>query len=577
MSIVQNRYLQWLNHPGLDPVLKSELQAISNNPTAIADRFYKDLDFGTAGLRGIIGAGTNRMNIYTIRKATQGLANYLTKVFSDNKSVVIAYDTRHMSREFALESALTLARNNIKVYLFNDVAATPILSYAIGYLKASAGIVITASHNPKEYNGYKVYWQYGGQIVDDLALAITEEIKNVGNELTIPAWTIEEADKANLLVWLYDDITKTYLDNVKKLIQRPEAIRQAAESLKIIYSPLHGTGNKPVLDLLDSVGFKKVYPVQEQTIPDSDFSTVTYPNPEEPAAYELALSLAHQVSAALVISTDPDADRIGIMAIDNQGEYQLINGNQLGALLIDYLLAARQEQGSIPSNGVIIKTIVTSSLGKDLADKYGVKTIDVLTGFKYIGEKIAQYEEDHTQTFLFGYEESFGFLAGDFVRDKDAVQISLLVCEMAAYYHNKQLSLLQRLEQLFQELGYYQEALVNINLTGIEGQEKIARIIDFWRKNPPSQINFIPVQTVTDYQLRTIYNLQDNTFTETNLPQANVLHYTLQDGSWLCIRPSGTEPKLKIYFGVKDVSSDAAINKLTQLKEDVLTQVNAID
>lgn len=576
MKETQSRYLHWLNNPNITPSLLTELQAIQNDPAEITDRFYKDLDFGTAGLRGIIGAGTNRMNIYTVRKATQGLANYINKLVSGDKSVVIAYDTRYMSREFALESALTLARNKIKAFLFREVTATPILSYAIGYLQASAGIVITASHNPKEYNGYKVYWSHGGQVVNELALAITNEIRQTGDELAIPAWTIEEAEQAGLLTWVDDDVYQSYLAKVNNLILRPELIRQETDSLKIVYTPLHGTGNKPVLDLLKTAGFQRVYPVNQQTSPDPEFTTVTYPNPEEPAAYELALAKAREISADLILSTDPDADRIGVMVKDNSSEYQLITGNQLGALLIDYILRARQEMGTIPANGVIIKTIVTSAMGSEIAAKYGVKTLDVLTGFKYIGEKIAQYEKDQSQTFLFGYEESYGFLAGDFVRDKDAVQICLLVCEMAAYYRTKQQSLLDRLDELYQELGYYKEDLLNINLAGIAGQEKIARIIESWRNNPPLAIGDTAVAIVADYHLGQIQKISENKISPTNLPQSNVLHYTLADDSWFCIRPSGTEPKLKIYFGVKDTTSEAAINKLNRLREDVLNRVNSI-
>ncbi len=573
----QERYFQWLNKKDLEPSLRAELQAVGDSTVGIVDRFYKELDFGTAGLRGIIGAGTNRMNIYTVRKATQGLANYLHKVCNGPKAVVIAYDTRYMSREFALESALTLARNRIKACLFSDIAPTPLLSYAVGYLQATAGIVITASHNPKEYNGYKVYWQHGGQIVDELARDITEEINLVGDELDLPTCCREKAEQAGLLIWLGNEINNSYLEKVKQLILRPGSIRQAADSLKIVYTPLHGTGGQPVLDLLTAAGFKNIFPVKEQLSPDPSFSTVECPNPEEPAAYRLALKLAGQVSADIIICSDPDADRLGVMAKDSNNGYKLITGNQLGALLVDYILSSRKESGILPADGVIIKTIVTSTMGSDLAARYGIKTIDVLTGFKYIGEKIAQFEREKSPTFLFGYEESFGFLAGDFVRDKDAVQISLLVCEMAAYYQNMNKTLLQRLEELYQELGYYQEELINIHMAGIKGQQKTSRILNYWRESSPSEISGLPVYSVADYQACFIRKIPANTVEETTLPRCNVLHYTLADGSWFCIRPSGTEPKLKIYFGVKDVSPAAASAKLSNLREAVLAKVKEIE
>lgn len=576
MNDYQTRYLHWLNSPTLDSNLRAELLAIGNNNDAIADRFYKELDFGTAGLRGIIGAGSNRMNIYTVRKATQGLANYIQQTWPGEKAVAIAYDTRFMSQEFALESALVLAHNKIKTYLFREVAPTPLLSFAVSHLQACAGIVVTASHNPQEYNGYKVYWSHGGQIVDELAEAITAQIKLVGDELAIPTLSKEEAEQANLLVWLKDDIYQAYLAQVRELILRKEVIQEKAQSVKIVYTPLHGTGRRPVMDLLSSVGFSQVYLVPEQAIPDPSFPTVKYPNPEEPAAYKLALELAHKVEADIIIGTDPDADRLGVMAKANTGDYQLITGNQLGALLVDYLLGSRQELGCLPANGVVIKTIVTSTMGSDIAAKYGIKSVNVLTGFKYIGEKIAQYEQDHSQTFLFGYEESYGFLAGDFVRDKDAVQISLLVAEMTAYYQTKQLTLLQRLEELFQKVGYYLEDLVNINLTGLEGQHKIEQIINSWRENPPLQADNVAITVATDYQLCSIRRVKDNSTSTTTLPKCNVLHYVLEDDSWFCIRPSGTEPKLKIYFGVKGTSTEETAIKMSNLKKDVLDRITSI-
>lgn len=563
MNFVE-KYKKWLGYELLASELRDELEKIGNNPEEIKTRFYKDLEFGTGGLRGIIGAGTNRMNIYTVRKATQGLANYLNKSGSEN-SVVIAYDSRHKSREFALEAALVLAKNKIKVYVFREITPTPILSFAIGYLRATAGIVITASHNPKEYNGYKVYNRHGGQITDGMAKAITEEINLVEDELRVSVLTQKEAEEKGLLIWVGEEVLSAYLEKTKGLVLRPDIIEGISTELQIVYTPLHGTGYIPVKRLLREVGFKNVHIVPEQSKPDPDFSTVKYPNPEEHEAFTLALDLAQKVRADIVLGTDPDADRLGVAVRDEKGEYVILTGNQIGALMIDYILEMRKFNGSLPANGIVVKTIVTSRLGVEIAKKYGVGYLDVLTGFKYIGEKIKEFSEDGSYIFLFGYEESCGFLIGDYVRDKDAVQACLVVVEMAAYYKTKKMSLLDRLQQLFEEYGYYREEVVSFTLQGIEGQERIGRIMDFLRENVPEVAGGINIAVVKDY-------LQP-----TGLPKANVLHYTLEDGSWFCIRPSGTEPKLKIYFSVVGDSARDAEARLVRLRGAVLKIINGIE
>lgn len=576
MERFDKKYRQWLKHKNLNSELQKELLSLGQNREDIADRFYKDLEFGTAGLRGIIGAGTNRMNIYTIRKATQGLANYIKRVTGSGK-VIIAYDTRHKSREFALEAALVLANNDIKAYLFDGIATTPLLSYTITYLGATAGIMVTASHNPREYNGYKVYWEHGGQIIDAMAEEITEEVKGISDELSVAAAAQKDAEKSGMLVWLTDEVYISYMDRIMGLILRPEIIAKMAGEIKIVYTSLHGTGQGPVTEILAKAGFTQVFSVPEQARPDPDFSTLKYPNPEEPAAFELALRLALEHDGDLIMATDPDADRVGVMAKNRQGNFQLLTGNQLGALLVDYILSTKKEQGLLPDNGVVIKTIVTSAMGTDIANSYGVQHMDVLTGFKYIGEKIAQFAQDKSQVFLFGYEESYGFLAGDFVRDKDAVQICLLAAEMASYYKSRGLTLTQRLEELFAQLGYYREGLVNIGLTGMEGQKKINRIINSFRDAPPQNLGGLEVVKTSDYLMCKINDLKACRISPTTLPTCNTLLYHLEDGSWFCIRPSGTEPKLKIYFGVKDRSPEKADTKLLKLKADVMERIGNVE
>jgi len=568
-------YKKWVDYQELDSGLKKDLEEIVDNPALIEDRFYKDLEFGTGGLRGIIGAGTNRMNNYTVRKATQGLANYI-KGTSEGSRVVIAYDSRYKSREFAEQAALVLAKNDIEAYVFNELTPTPILSYAVRELQAVAGIVITASHNPKEYNGYKVYWSDGGQITDDIANAITREVNNIADELLVGSLEKELAEGKGLLNWINDGILDSYVAKTKELVLREDIIKEEADELKIVYTALHGTGNIPVTRVLKEVGFNNVIVVPEQCMPDSEFSTVKCPNPEEHAAFELAINLADEINADIVMGTDPDADRVGVAVRDSEGMYLMLTGNQLGALMIDYILQMRKYNNSIPANGVVVKTIVTSSMGVDIAQRYGVGYIDVLTGFKYIGEKIKEFEENNSYTFLFGYEESYGYLIGDYVRDKDAVQACLVVAEMAAYYKALGISLLDRLNQLFEELGYYQEDLVSFNLEGIAGQERIKRILTTLQVESPKAIASKKVTIISDYQNKSMLNLLSGELKPTNLPKANVLHFTLEDGSWFCIRPSGTEPKLKIYFNVVGESKDEADQKLSNLKDSVLAIIDQI-
>jgi phosphoglucomutase len=592
------RYNSWLEHNELDEELLQELMvlkemlALSGREREIETRFYKELEFGTGGLRGIIGAGTNRMNIYTVRKATQGLANYLKKELGkkglekeagekegdyypgEGAGVAIAYDSRHKSREFALEAALVLAQNGIKAYLFRELTATPVLSFAVRELGAAAGIVVTASHNPPEYNGYKVYGDDGGQITDETARIITGEIALVENELAIPIVGEGEAIEAGLLQELGDELVDSYVEQLKGLSLNPKLVKEKGAAIKIIYSPLHGTGYKPVLRALRELGFQQVLVVPEQALPDGNFPTVAYPNPEEEEAFKLAIALGKEEGADLLLATDPDADRLGVAVKNNRDEYVILTGNQLGALLLEYILSQREEQGSLPANGVVIKTIVTSEIGRAIATAYGLETMDTLTGFKYIGEKIKEFYEQGDKKFIFGYEESYGYLIGDFVRDKDAIQACLLAAEMAVYYQTKGMTLYEKLGEIFDIYGHYLEELVSISLEGKEGQEWIKAITDTLRREGLAQVAGKKVKIAGDYLACRIYFFQDlsagNKELPTGLPQANVLKYILEDDSWFCIRPSGTEPKLKIYFGVREKSQAKAEKKLADLKDAVL-------
>ena len=535
-------YETWLFDPYFDEDTRAELQGIKGNIKEIEERFYKDLEFGTGGMRGIIGAGTNRINKYTIRKATQGLANYI-KGQGDkecDRGVVIAYDSRHKSREFCQEAALVLVANGIKAYVFKDLRSTPELSFAVRYLGAVAGIVITASHNPPQYNGYKLYWEDGAQIATKRAKDIIKEIGEIHDFYKCLYIDRDKALKMGLLKYLEDDLDNAYKKAVISQSLRKDFIREVGNEFKIVFTPLHGTGNRPVRQVLEEIGFKHVMVVAQQELPDPNFSTVSYPNPEEKAAFKLAIELAEKEKVDLIIGTDPDCDRVGAVIKDNKGDYMALNGNQIGALLVNYVLSTMEEQKTLPEDGIIIKTIVTSEMGAVIAKKYGVETGNTLTGFKYIGEKIREYEKTQEKSFIFGYEESYGYLLGTYVRDKDAVVTSMLICEMAAYYHSRGSSLYDVLMQLYEEYGYYMEDLESITLEGKEGVEKIQAIMESFRDHPPCIIGDYNVEIVEDYLKQDI------------LPKENVLKFLLDREAWVALRPSGTEPKLKIYCGVAE-------------------------
>jgi phosphoglucomutase len=554
-------YERWMSQQNLDSELKQELVQIQGNDQEINERFYKPLEFGTGGLRGVIGAGTNRMNRYTVRKATQGIAQYIIKQGPEavEKGVVIAYDSRHKSPEFAQEVGLVFAKNGIRAFVFESLRPTPELSFAIRFFGATAGIVITASHNPPEYNGYKAYWSDGAQIATELADAITDEIAAVTDELTVEAMTLEEAKGARLFAWVGDRVDEAYQAHLRGLALQPAENNQ---DFRIVYTPLHGTGNLPVRRILRDMGFEHVYVVPEQEQPDANFSTVKSPNPEEHEAFKLAIQLAKEKEADLIMGTDPDADRVGVVVRGESGEFAVLTGNQLGALLLDYILTARAAKGDLPENGVVIKTIVTSEIGAQVAAAYGLETVNTLTGFKYIGEKIKQYKETGEKTFLFGYEESYGYLIGDFCRDKDAIQACMMAAEMGAYYKKQGLTLYQALIQLFERVGYYKEDLASLTLKGIEGVQKISAMMDDLRKQPPTELGGIQVVECKDYQ----QGIE-------GLPTSNVLKFRLADDSWFAARPSGTEPKIKFYFGVKGNSLPDAEAKLAALKESVMKLV----
>jgi phosphoglucomutase len=563
---------QWINYSLLDKELKDELNQVMNDNVKLEDRFYKDLEFGTGGMRGEIGAGTNRINIYTVRKASEGLANYILSKGEEAKSrgVVIAYDSRHKSPEFALEVAKTVGKHGIKAYLFNELRPTPELSFGVRLLGAEAGVVITASHNPPEYNGYKVYGADGGQLPPEAADLLTEYVNKVENELSVDVIEEEQLLAQGLLTYIGEEIDQVYLEQLKtiQLNEFPNT------DLKIVFTPLHGTANMPVRDGLHAFGFQNVTVVKEQELPDPNFSTVESPNPEEHAAFEIAIKYGQELDADILMGTDPDADRLGVVAKNNQGEYEVLTGNQMGALMLHYLIAQKKEKGNLPSNGVVVKTIVTSEIGRDIANNYGIPTIDTLTGFKFIGEKINEFNQTGDNTFLFGYEESYGYLIGEFVRDKDAVQSALFAAEVAAYYKSKGKTLYQGLLEIFEQYGYYKESLKSLTLKGKNGSEQIANILADFRNNPPSEIAGIEVAAVEDYKQSVRTEINTKVTSEINLPKSNVLKYFLADGSWFCVRPSGTEPKCKFYFGVKGTSLENSELQLAALEDAVMGRVN---
>ena len=570
-------YNQWLENPYFDEATKEELKAIKDDENEIKERFYMDLEFGTAGLRGIIGAGTNRMNIYVVRRATQGLANYIAKVDKKSQGVAIAYDSRHMSPEFAQEAALCLAANGIKAYIFETLRPTPELSFAVRHLGCVAGINVTASHNPPEYNGYKVYWEDGAQITPPHDTGIMGEVKAISDWNTVKTMDKEEAVKAGLFEVIGQAVDDAYMAELKKQIIHRDAIQAEGKNLKIVYTPLHGTGNIPARRILKELGFENVYVVPEQELPDGDFPTVSYPNPEAAEAFELGLKLAREVDADIVLATDPDADRLGVRVKDRNGEYHDLTGNMSGCLLANYELSQRKAvNGSLPEDGALVKTIVTTNLADAIAKGYGVNLIEVLTGFKYIGQQILGFENSGKGTYLFGFEESYGCLIGTYARDKDAIVATMALCEAAAYYKTQGKTLWDAMIDMYEEFGYYKDAIQAVTMKGIEGLQKIQEIMTTLRQNPPAEFAGHKVTAVRDYKLDEITDLATGEKKPTGLPNSNVLYYELTDDAWVCVRPSGTEPKVKFYYGVKGTSLADADEKSDAMDKAVLEMVDSM-
>ena len=568
-------YEEWLNSPYFDEETKAELRGIARDENEIRERFYAELEFGTAGLRGIIGAGTNRMNVYTVRKATQGLANYIAKVNGQSRGVAIAYDSRHMSPEFADVAALCLAANGIKAYVFESLRPTPELSFAVRQLHCIAGINITASHNPPEYNGYKVYWEDGAQITPPHDTGIMAEVKAVTDYAKVYTMDKKKAEEKGLYQVIGKDIDDPYIEALKSQVIHQDAIDAEKDQLKIVYTPLHGTGNIPARRVLKELGFTNVYVVKEQELPDGDFPTVSYPNPEADEAFTLGLKLAKEIDADLVLATDPDADRLGVRVKDKDGVYHTLTGNMSGCLLEEYELSQRKAAaGSLPEDGAVVSTIVTTNMAGTIAKAYGLRFIEVLTGFKYIGQQILGFEQSGKCTYLFGFEESYGCLIGTHARDKDAIVATMALCEAAAYYKTQGKTLWDAMIDMYEKYGYYKDDIQSITLKGIEGLEKIQSILETLRKNPPKEIGGYQVTSARDYKLDTIRNMATGEITETGLPKSNVLYYDLTDDAWLCVRPSGTEPKVKFYYGVKGTSLADADEKSKALGEKVLEMIH---
>ena len=570
-------YEQWLVNPYFDEATKEELKGISEDENEIKERFYMDLEFGTAGLRGIIGAGTNRMNIYVVRRATQGLANYIAKVDKKAQGVAIAYDSRHMSPEFAEEAALCLAANGIKAYIFESLRPTPELSFAVRHLGCVAGINVTASHNPPEYNGYKVYWEDGAQITPPHDSGIMGEVKSISDWNTVKTMDKADAEKAGLFQVIGKEVDDAYMAELKKQVIHMDAIEKEGKNLKIVYTPLHGTGNIPARRILKELGFENVYVVKEQELPDGDFPTVSYPNPEAAEAFELGLKLAKEVDADLVLATDPDADRLGVRVKDKNGEYHDLTGNMSGCLLANYELSQRKAvNGSLPEDGALIKTIVTTNLADAIAKGYGVNLIEVLTGFKFIGQQILGFEKSGKGSYLFGFEESYGCLIGTYARDKDAIVATMALCEAAAYYKTQGKTLWDAMIEMYEEFGYYKDAIQSVTMKGIEGLQKIQEIMNSLRQNPPAEFAGHKVVAVRDYKADTIKDLATGEVKTTGLPNSNVLYYELTDDAWVCVRPSGTEPKVKFYYGVKGTSLADADEKSEIMGKAVLDMVDSM-
>ena len=570
-------YEQWIANPYFDGATKEELKSIAEDENEIKERFYMDLEFGTAGLRGIIGAGTNRMNIYVVRRATQGLANYIAKVDKKSQGVAIAYDSRHMSPEFAQEAALCLAANGIKAYIFETLRPTPELSFAVRHLGCVAGINVTASHNPPEYNGYKVYWEDGAQITPPHDSGIMGEVKAISDWNTVKTMDKAEAEKAGLFEVIGKEVDDAYMAELKKQVIHMDAIQAEGKNLKIVYTPLHGTGNIPARRILKELGFANVYVVKEQELPDGDFPTVSYPNPEAAEAFELGLKLAKEVDADLVLATDPDADRLGVRVKDKNGEYHDLTGNMSGCLLANYEISQRKAvNGSLPEDGALIKTIVTTNLADAIAKGYGVKLIEVLTGFKFIGQQILGFEKSGKGSYLFGFEESYGCLIGTYARDKDAIVATMALCEAAAYYKTQGKTLWDAMIEMYEQFGYYKDDIKAVTMKGIEGLQKIQDIMNSLRQNPPAEFAGHKVVAVRDYKADTIKNLETGEVTPTGLPNSNVLYYELTNDAWVCVRPSGTEPKVKFYYGVKGTSLADADEKSAVMGKAVLDMVDSM-
>ena len=576
MGYMEN-YKKWCEDTYFDEATRAELKAIEGNDKEIQERFYKDLEFGTGGLRGIIGAGTNRLNIYTVSKATQGFANYIIKQGEDavKKGVAIAFDSRRMSPEFAEITALVLNGNGIKTYIYPSLRPTPMLSFAVRELNCTGGVVITASHNPPEYNGYKVYWADGGQVPYPRDEAIIEEVNAVTDFHTIKTANKDEAVKAGLFNVIGEEVDEAFDKNVLAQIVNPEIIKEQHD-LKIVYTPIHGSGNKPVRRVLEKAGFENVTVVPEQELPDSEFTTVGYPNPENPAVFELAIKLAEKIDADIILGTDPDCDRVGAVVKTKDGSYTVLTGNMTGTLICNYICSQKAKLGTLPKNGALVSTIVSSEMTKAIAKKYNLAYFDVLTGFKYIGEKIKEFEQTGDYQYVFGFEESYGCLSGTYARDKDAVVASLLICEMAAYYKSRGMSLYDGLMELYDTYGVYKEIIHSTTLKGIEGIENMNKIMDTLRKDAPSEIAGVKVTETRDYLEDKIVDVATGKVSPTNLPKSNVLYFTLADDTWFCVRPSGTEPKIKIYFGTKADTVENAEKKIATAQDGIMKVVNSV-
>ena len=566
-----NKYREWLKNPYLDEKTKEELEAIQGNDNEIKERFFKELEFGTGGLRGILGAGINRMNIYTVRRATQGLSNYILKQDGADKGVAIAYDSRRMSPEFAMESALCLAANGIKAYLFESLRPTPELSFALRDLGCIAGIVITASHNPPEYNGYKVYWEDGAQVTSPMDLEIINEVNSIKDFAKAKTMDRKLALERELLIMIGEEIDNRYISELKKLSINP--IDEKGKELKIVFTPLHGAGNMLGRRILKEIGFEYIYVVPEQELPDTEFYTVGYPNPEEPKVFDLGKELAYEVGADIILATDPDADRLGVQVRDTEGEFVHLTGNMIGALIAEYVLSQLKKSDKLPEKPALAKTIVSSNITDVIADSYNAESMEVLTGFKYIGEKIKKFEETGSNDFVFGYEESYGYLFGTHSRDKDAIVSLMILCEAGAYYKSRGLTLYNQLELIYEKYGYFKEELNAVTLKGIEGMEQIQSIMERFRSESPKVIGGYEVLAIRDYKLETITDMISGEVKPTGLPISDVLYYELDNNAWCAIRPSGTEPKIKFYYGVRGESMEDATEKIKNLKGDKIFEL----